>query len=215
MWRERKCLLGAGLLGLATMVAPIPAQANLLVNPGFEDPITFDGAPFVGFWEGFSGGPGSAAANGTVQPRTGLQHLDLLIDNTNNTFAGAFQDVAGLVPGDQAIFSGWHMTPSSPFDVGVEVRIEWRNSVSNTEVGRTPNLTTAPAAQYTEFSLSAAVPAGADTARLVYAIQSFGTEPTNTGRVFVDDASFVVPEPAAAAVLGLGGLVLAARRRRD
>jgi len=47
---------------------------------------------------------------------------------------------------------------------------------------------------------------------VVYAIQSFGPEPTNNGVVFVDDVSFV-PEPSVPALVGVG-LCLAAMRRR-
>jgi len=69
------------------------AQANLLTNPGFEDPITFDGAPFVGFWEGFSAGGVSSSANGSTTPLSGAQHLELTIAGGANLFAGAFQEV--------------------------------------------------------------------------------------------------------------------------
>jgi hypothetical protein len=183
------------------------------VNPGFEDPITFDGPPFVGFWEGFSGGATAIVSNSTLMPRSGAQHASLAITNTDNTFAGVFQDVP-VTAGEFWTFSGYHKTPSSPLDVGVEFRIEWRNSVSNTEIGRTPNSTTAPSADYTLFSLGAAVPAGADLARVVYAIQTFTPEPTNNGTVFLDDMSFVVPEPTSAALLACGAGLVAARRRR-
>ena len=68
---------------------------------------------------------------------------------------------------------------------------------------------------YTAFNLSGLVPAGADTARVVYAIQSFSTNPLGNGNVFVDDMSFtVVPEPSSMALLGLGGLALVASRRK-
>ena len=190
--------------------------ANLLVNASFEDPITQDGPPFVGFWEGFNGGPGSSAANSAVMPRSGLQSLGLSILNTDNTFAGAFQDVSGLLSGTEYTFGGWHATPSSPLDLTAEVRIEWRNSVSNTEVSRTPNLTPVPSAVYSPFSLTAAVPAGADTARLVYAIQTFTGGPSNNGIVYVDDMSFtIVPEPSSIAMLSVGGLASLAFRRRQ
>ena len=185
-----------------------------VANPGFEDPITSDGPPFVGSWEGFSGG-GATAANSTVFPRTGSQSLRLDINSTPNTFAGAFQDIP-VSPLTPYSFNGWHATTNTTLDVGVEFRIEWRNSGSNTEISRTPNSTTAPGLAYSEFSLPTTSPAGADIARIVYAIQSFSTAPLGNGTVFVDDITFV-PEPSAIALLslgGLGGLALIAIRRR-
>lgn len=205
-------LLGA--LGFLTLTGS-PAAANLLVNAGFEDPVTTDGPPFVGFWEAFSGGAGSSSANSSIMARSGLQSLGLSIVSTDNTFAGAFQDVGGLSSGIEYIFSGWHATPSSPLDLGTEVRIEWRNSGSNTEISRTPNLTPIPGASFSSFNLNATVPVGADVARVVYAIQTFGAEPGNNGTVYVDDVSFVVvPEPSTVILAGLGGLALIAMRRR-
>ena len=196
------------------------AQPNLLANPSFEQPITMDGPPFVGFWEGFAGGgPNASASNSTVSPRTGTMNLDLTINNQDASFAGVFQDVPGMIPGTPTIWSGFHRTPTSPtvFGLGLEYRIEWRNSVTNTEVSRTPNSTTpVPTDVYAPFALNAVVPAGADTARVVYAIQTFGGEPnpTNTGTVFVDDVSFVaIPEPSTLALAGLGALGLLRRRR--
>jgi hypothetical protein len=193
---------------------------NLLANPSFEDPITFDGQPFVGFWEGFSGGgPNASASNSTLSPRTGTMNLDLTINNQDASFAGVFQDVPNLVAGQIGTWSGFQRTPTSPtnFGLGLEYRIEWRNSVSNTEISRTPNSTApVPTDVYAPFSLTATVPAGADTARVVYAIQTFGGEPnpTNTGTVFVDDVSFtVIPEPSALALAGLGAMGLIRRRR--
>lgn len=208
---------GIGLLGALALAALSASQAsaNLLANPSFEDPITSDGPPFVGSWEGFQG-PGALASNGNASPRSGLQELNLVIDNTNNTFTGAFQDVPGLTAGTPVIFSGWHKKGSNPADVGVEIRIEWRNSGSNSEITRTPNLTDAPGNDYIPFTLPSIVPAGADTARVVYAIQTFGGEPgpTNTGLVYVDDVSLVIPEPMSIALCGLGGLALLFVRRR-
>ena len=67
---------------------------------------------------------------------------------------------------------------------------------------------------YTEFSLTAPVPAGADTARVVYAIQTFGGGPTNNGTIFLDDASLtVIPEPSTLALLALGGCGFFALKR--
>jgi hypothetical protein len=203
-----------GLAALAALSGGSAYAANSLVNPGFEDPITYDGAPFVGSWEGFSGGGVASSANSTTTPRSGTQDLKLAITNSANSFAGAFQDVAGLTPGTSVTFSGWHMTPSAPFDVVVEYRFEWRNSVSNTEISRN-QLNAVPTGTYAQFAITANVPAGADTARVVYDIESFGLPvgSTNNGIVYADDMSVVVaPEPTTLAALGLGGLLL--RRRR-
>jgi PEP-CTERM motif len=204
----------AVLAAVCMPLAASQARANLLSNPGFEDPVTTEGTEFVGSWEAFNGGAGSASVNGTTMPRSGDQHLDVSITNTDNTFAGAFQDVPNLIAGQTGIFSGWHKTTTDPLDLDVEVRIEWRNSVSNTEVSRTPNSLPVPTSDYTPFSLTAMVPAGADTARVVYAIQTFSGGPTNNGIVFVDDVSFVIPEPATFVLLGMGAIGLACSRKR-
>jgi hypothetical protein len=128
-------------------------------------------------------------------PRTGAQHLDLSIVNADNTFAGVFQDVPGVTPGINADFRVWHKSTTAPLDVKVEVRIEWRSSISNTEIARTPNSAPIPTSVYTQFSLSAAAPVGADLARIVYAIETFSVSATNTGTVFLDDASFTLGDP--------------------
>jgi uncharacterized protein (TIGR03382 family) len=203
----------SALAALVLLVWAVPnaSAQNRLANPGFEAPITFDGPPFVGSWEGFSGGPGASASNSTASPRSGTMNADLSIINSDNNFAGVFQDVI-INPGDVVTFSGWNRTPSNPLDVGAEFRIEWRNSATNTEVGRTPNSNPAPTSAYTQFSLTATSPANADIARVVYAIQSFSPEPTNTGTVYLDDMS-ATPEPTTM-TLGLVGLSLAGLRRR-
>ena len=142
-----------------------------------------------------------------------MQSLGLSITTTPNTFAGAFQDVP-VVSGTEYTFSGYHLSPSDPLSLGVEIRIEWRNSIS--EVGRTPNFTPIPSGSYSPFGFNAIAPAGADIGRCVYAIQSFSTAPSGNGAVYVDDVSFaVVPEPATMVLAGLGAASLLGLRRRQ
>jgi hypothetical protein len=211
-----KTFHGLALAALAAL-ALLPSRAgaqNLLANPGFEDPITYEGTDFIGSWEGFSGGAGSAAFNATTNPHGGTTHLDLNIANTDNTFAGVFQDVP-VTAGQTLTLAGFDRTPSSPLDLTPEVRIEWRNAAG--EVARTANLDPQPGPAYAPFSLTATVPAGADLARVVYAIQTFTGGPTNNGEVFIDDLSLtVVPEPgtAAMALIALGAFAATRRHRR-
>ncbi len=194
----------------SALVAVTHASANF-ANPSFEDPLTSDGPPFVGFWEAFQGA-GAISTSSTAMPRTGEQHVDLSIDIAN-TFAGVFQDIPNLTAGDTYNFSGWHKTISDPLNVLPEVRIEWRDSVANVEISRTPNLSPIPTSDYTQFLLTAVVPAGADTARAVYAIQSF-IPGGGSSTVFLDDFSFQVPEPTTMTLLGLSGLAFVGLRRR-
>jgi hypothetical protein len=210
-------------LSAALAVALSGGQAlavNLLSNPSFEAPINYDGPVLPGVWRAFSGAntPLAAATASssvvTTFPLSGAQNLNLSILGGNDAYAGAFQDVIGLTPGSSVTFSGNHALGGAA-DVGVEFRIEWRNTVSNTEISRTANSTAAPlTTAYVPFSLTATVPAGVDTGRFVYAIQTFGGEPgpTNTGTIFLDDMR-VVPEPTSA-LLAVAGLAAMIRRRR-
>ena len=210
-----RLILPALSLLLFASSAGLSSAAAVLANTGFEDPVTSDGAPFVGFWEIFNSGGAATSTNSTLSARTGSQSLQLSILATDNAFAGAFQDVPDVAAGMQVTFGGYHRTSSSPLDLDTEIRIEWRNSVSNTEIGRTPNSAPVPGAAYGLFSLTGTVPAGANTARVVYAIQTFSGGPTNNGVVYVDDVFFTVPEPGSALLLGLSGLALARRQRRN
>ena len=205
-------LLAVAILALAV---PSAMAQNLLVDPSFEDPtkVTTDGPPFIGFWEAFNGASASSL-HATVDPLSGTGHMSLSTTG-NNTFAGMFQDVA-VTAGNPATFSVWHKTTSLPYTIGTEMRIEWRNSVSNTEISRTPNLTTSPTDSYSLLSIDLPVPAGVDIARVVYAIQTFGNgADSDIGTVYVDDASVTIPEPATMALIGMSLVGLAGLRRRS
>lgn len=184
-----KCGLLIATVTLLAVTAATLARANALGNASFEEPIA-SAAPGAGFWTSFSSDSAAVATTADYAPRSGAQHLLLQISNSPNSFAGVLQDVPNLAPGEEVSLEGWHRTPSDPLDVGVEIRIEWRNSVQDIEVSRTTNLTTPPTGEYQQFVVTATVPNGADTARIVYAIQTFSSSPTNDGAVYVDDLSF-------------------------
>jgi hypothetical protein len=204
-------------LAFVALAASQAAAQNLLTDPGFEDPtkFTMDGAPFVGFWEAFNGGGPTSVQDG-VMPRSGAGDAHLTVNNHNNNFAGFFQDVP-VAAGQILTYSGWNKADALPFGPGLEYRIEWRNAAGNNEVGRTPNFVPVVTTEYTPFSTVQVVPAGADLARVVYAIQTFGGT-SDTGQVFLDDFSVtVIPEPATMALAGLAGtaaFVALGRRRK-
>ena len=199
---------------LAVCNLSVTAQ-NLFNNSSFEDPVVVTGTgPFTN-WETFSldadqDTGADVARNSTSMPRTGAQSLEVAIDNVGNSFAGVFQDVS-VTAGDMVNYSGWH---KSLLDGGgIEIRIEWRDSVNDVEISRTPNSTPMPGTEYELFSYDEVVPAGADTARAVYAIQSFGGVVNQ--QLFLDDFSFTaVPEPASLGLLGMGLCMLLGLRRR-
>jgi hypothetical protein len=215
-----KCTCSALLTAVAVgaMLCSQAAAQNLLTDPSFENPALFtaDGPPFVGSWEAFNGGAGTFAINDTLLPHSGARDAHLNITATDNSFAGLFQDVP-VTAGVSYTYSGFHESLNlNPASYVTEVRFEWRNSGSNTEVSRNQILPIA-GAQYTPFAFTAVAPAGADTARVVYAIQTFtDTGVVNTGDVFVDDLSVTrVPEPSTIMLAGLAGLALLRMRRRS
>jgi len=189
---------------------------NQVVDPSFEGTITFDGGPFVGTWEGFSGGPGAPTADFTTNmPRAGgAQSLELNLDDANG-FAGAFQDIEipAFAIGSTFWYSGWHKAGTGSVLGGSEIRVEWHDGSG--EFDRTTASDQPIAGQYTEFVLSDTIPAGTEIARVVYNIQSFGAAPPQ--QVFADDLNFNhngVPEPSTIALVGLSGVALLALRRR-
>ena len=172
-----------------------------------------DGPPFAGSWEAFAGGGGgnSSAETGT-NPLSGAASLELFLD-TGSGFAGVFQDIPAFA-GRDVTWSGWHALGSGSTPGGTEIRIEWFDAGGG-GLGATPNFTPTLTADniYVPFSLTATAPAGTATARVVYAIQSFGAGVPQT--VFVDDVSgTAIPEPTSLVLAGLAGVGLLAYSRR-
>lgn len=198
-------------LAAAVSVVGISAQANNnLVDAGFESGVFVDDGSGAGKWQPFAdGSAGNTSEIGMLMPRTDANAAELNLVNPNG-FAGFFQDVPA-VPGNDAEWSVW-VKDTLGGGSAIEMRIEYRDSVADAEVSRTANLVpTLASTDYELVTLADTVPAGADTARVVFAIQSFGATPPQS--VFVDDAYASAPEPTTA-ILALLGLAPLARRRR-
>lgn len=209
-----KCSLAAvAMLAIATAATQNSYAA--LMNAGFETGPLVDDGSGIGKWQPFSGDGFTLAtsAQDTTMPLTGTGHLALGIDNLANSFAGLFQDVS-IAAGTPFTYSGYHKDNLGTNGAGIEIRVEYRDSVGDTEISRTDNLTPASlGGDYEPFAIDDVIPAGADTARVVYAIQSFGGAVDQS--IFVDDTSVtIVPEPASIALIGLAGVAIASMRRR-
>ncbi|MFI4872544.1 MAG: PEP-CTERM sorting domain-containing protein [Phycisphaerales bacterium JB061] len=212
------------IIALAVSAGTASGQ-NLLNNPGFESDLGFDFSN-VENWNGFFGGPAGTflqAFNDTgTAPRSGSKALELTIQGDPNfpttgfdAFTGHVQQIPGIAAGGEYEFSIWARTDGNVTN-GAEIRIEWFDA-GGVGLGDTGNLAFQDSltADYQQFSIGGIAPAGAVRANAVIAVQSF----LNDGNIAdisiaVDDASLVlVPAPASAALLGLGGLVAARRRR--
>lgn len=204
--------LALALAGSAASAAAI--GTNLLANPGFEDPIVYGGDPpfdfnWLNFGDNVFAEPGVnwGAGSSPINPRTGDGALEMFIFDFSGTFVGVLQQVTGLSPGQPVEFRGWHagFSEGGSVDSGVEIRIEWFDSASGVEIGRTPNLTPTPGDTYEEFVLPGIVPTGADSATLVVALVSqFG--PAGLNVIELDDTSFTVVPLPGALILMLGAL---------
>lgn len=200
----------SGLALMLTLTISQSAQANLLVNPGFEDPVLAAGDVFgaVG-WTDFGGGTFTIKAS----PHSGDNALKLF-----GTTSGVFQDFPAA-EGQLWEGSVWGLNPS--FDPMLDgqigaVNIEWHGAggfISFEDGGfmsaASPQGDTS--GDYIFGSVSGIAPPNTTTARLVLITGNFAG--TGGGAVFFDDAVFT-PEPASLALLGLGGALLIGRRRR-
>ncbi len=210
---------------IALFMAAGAAQAqfgpNLLNNAGFENALAYDFSDLTN-WNGFFGGPAGTVLtnfNDTgATPFTGAKALVTGIapggnSNGGEAFTGMIQRITGLTAGTSYELAVWARTNPN-LNNGAEYRIEWQNAgggeISRTNVTLQGILTST----YTRQSFTDACPTGATQAVIVLAVQSFvGTLPADTS-VAWDDASFrTIPSPAAAALLGMGGLLVARRRR--
>ncbi len=207
------------------LVAGGASGQNLLNNAGFEDPLGFDFADVTN-WNGFFGGPAGTflqAFNDTgATPRSGNNALVLTIQGDASfpttgfdAFTGHVQQIPGIAEGAEYDLSIWARANGN-VNNGAELRIEWFDAADN-NIGSTGNLFLQDLLtnDYQQFSIGGVAPAGTVRANAVIAVQSF----LNDGNIAdisiaVDDAAFVlVPAPASAALLGLGGLCAVRRRR--
>ena len=201
------------------MLLASEAQANnteLLANTSFESALEEDTSPTT-TWGGFSG-YGIFPTLDTTAPLSGASHLALTMGGVGGSFQGVQQAENGIITGEDYTFSFSARTADmTDFGLNAEFRIEWLDSMGGFVGGQFDNNAAIVADDtYSVYSQTHSAPAGATQARVVIAVQTFGSPGTN-GTLYIDDASLTgpkaIPEPAAGLVaLALVGFV--ARRRR-
>jgi hypothetical protein len=209
-----KKISSAALVVAMLVAGASTASANLLKNPGFEDP-TIDTGSALGKWFRFgSGAAGFANQNGTM-PRSGAQAVELTTVAAQQ-FAGVFQTLESpttpgtplaISPGQTVVFTGWNKAVGDFFGTR-ELKIEWTGAPTN----RVDSLVMGSA--YEQFSHSAVAPPGTTGATITYAISTFGPN-QGDANVFIDDFSVtVIPEPATVGLAGLALVGLVRMRRK-
>jgi hypothetical protein len=212
MNRTLACVISA-ILALFGTTVPTMA-ANMLANPGFENPVLVAGDTFgaVG-WTVFGGGTYTIK----LAPHSG--------DNAFKTFgqtSGAFQDFPAA-PGQLWEGSAWILNPSFDAMAGSQIataNIEWRDAGGGliSFLPSAPPITAATpqgnnAAGYTLVNVTGIAPPLTSTARFVLLTGAFAGP--GGGAPFFDDASFgLVPEPAVLTLFGIATICLSAYRRR-
>jgi len=192
---------------LAISAATTQAQ-NLLVNPGFEDPLLPNPGVDQG-WATF----GTAARTGPG-PEPLIAHsgdYSLLAQNApgnNWNPVGVEQVVSGVMPGETYDFFCWYMTDTSlTYSTPVLLEIEFRDSSMNSQYDNIAFLTAPSSQTWYQGSVMGTAPAG--SVYLVVYAMFMDNGQTTTEHVYFDDASIpLIPEPSSLALVGAGLSVL-------
>ena len=191
----------AALLCCALSILALPVSANVLTNPGFEDPVIPAGPPeYYGAgngWTSFGGGIYTVGA-AVNTPNSGAQSLKLF----GGCCSGAFQQFPAT-PGETWNGGVWIKNSSAdPMGGGqiAAVNIEWIKADGSSQSSITPFISNGtfdaskPQDVWTLQTITGVAPADAAFARLVIITGDFAPGGPG-GAPFYDDAFFEVQNP--------------------
>ena len=189
------------------------ASANMLLNGDFEDttpPSTGLTAPY---WPEFQ--YTSTSELSTASPHSGAQHVLQSggTDQAGGGSTGCYQQVNGIVAGQEYVFKAWAKVDELPVQTavpgeGINMRLIWEDGTGADQRVDIWPIWDQVTLDYQQFVQTAVAPAGATQVKvcLYRRIISVGT--------YWDDAEFsAVPEPASLGLVLLGGLGLLGMRR--
>ena len=185
------------------MQAQLPSQ--LLVNPGFEDPLLPDAGVDQG-WAAFGTASRSDMLYSIVYPHGG--DYALLAQNApgnNWNPVGVEQIVSGAVPGEAYIFSCWYMTDTGvTWDTPVALEIGFLDSAMvNLGVSGGFNYAIPSNDTWYHGSVFGVAPAG--SAYVVVYAMFMDNAQSSMEHVYFDDASIpLIPEPSSRALIVMG-----------
>ncbi|MBI4580831.1 MAG: PEP-CTERM sorting domain-containing protein [Planctomycetes bacterium] len=195
------CLLvGAVALAMASQIS-----ANLLTNPGFEDPFGTEWA--------FTRVSGTEAKWGYAQSSTRVHSGSSSLRMHFGTDAGlgtayVEQVISGLTPGD-------------PFDISAWINLDWRATKATAYIevlgGGSPVQAPSQGGNtddaWQEWTLSQTADAGGNLTIRLY-LDKYGTTTADKDVIAYYDDVVVIPEPGSILLLLAGFLGLGALRRR-
>ena len=183
------------------------AQANLLLNPGFEEPSPANWFSWgEGGWDSWETNPGTCG--GTSHTGEHYVRVGEWGDEEYRFWAQAY---TGMTAGEVYTFSTWAKAdPEAGFgNVIGSFKVEYKDA--NWQVLRTDEHIMMEGEGYDtweQYSFTTG-PVPDDTVEIVFALQSTGHCIMN----FDDAEVTLVPEPATILILALGGLLLRSRKR--
>ncbi len=201
----KRCVssLAVALLGLA-----LNAQANLLLNYGFESPLS--ASDWSATW-----GNGQFARETWNSPPEGSYAIYLKGTWAGgDSWGGGLQAVTGVTAGltyDLSAYFYWDNGWSSTYQA---MKLEFFDSGANMLIAYTNYLQGLPEATWTVRTISGQAPVGTAYAQVVLEGNGFGANGVLGADNFVLEAR-VIPEPSIA-ILGLigGGILTLLRRRK-